>query len=70
MTVLTESDVYKRQGLGLWLEPEVIGVRSPLAATLPDDAFFRRHGVRVSDSGRYLLDLSLIHISCCYSLAL
>ena len=43
-------------GLGLWLEPEVIGVRSPLAATLPDDAFFRRHGVRVSDSGRYLLD--------------
>lgn len=43
-------------GLGLWLEPEVIGVKSPLAATLPDDAFFTRHGVRVCDSGRYLLD--------------
>lgn len=43
-------------GLGLWLEPEVIGVRSPLAASLPDDAFIRRHGERVSDSGRFLLD--------------
>lgn len=43
-------------GLGLWLEPEVIGVKSPLAASLPDEAFFTRHGVRVCDSGRYLLD--------------
>lgn len=43
-------------GLGLWLEPEVIGVKSPLAKTLPDSAFFQRHGVRVCDSGRYLLD--------------
>ena len=43
-------------GLGLWLEPEVIGVKSPLAQTLPDSAFFQRHGVRVCDSGRYLLD--------------
>ncbi len=34
-------------GLGLWLEPEVIGVKSPLAQSLPDDAFFQRHGVRV-----------------------
>lgn len=43
-------------GLGLWLEPEVIGVKSPLASMLPDSAFFQRHGVRVCDSGRYLLD--------------
>lgn len=43
-------------GLGLWLEPEVIGVKSPLAASLPEEAFFTRHGVRVCDSGRYLLD--------------
>lgn len=43
-------------GLGLWLEPEVIGVKSPLAQSLPDSAFFQRHGVRVCDSGRYLLD--------------
>jgi alpha-galactosidase len=42
---------------GLWLEPEVIGVRSPLAQELPDDAFLTRRGVRVAESGRYLLDL-------------
>nr|WP_272954966.1 glycoside hydrolase family 36 protein [Kribbella shirazensis] len=42
---------------GLWLEPEVIGVRSPIAAELPDDAFLTRRGERVSESGRYLLDL-------------
>jgi len=42
---------------GLWLEPEVVGVRSPLAATLPDDAFFSRAGVRVVEHGRHLLDL-------------
>lgn len=42
---------------GLWLEPEVIGVRSPLARTLPDEAFFSRAGVRVAEHGRHLLDL-------------
>lgn len=42
---------------GLWLEPEVIGVRSPLAETLPDEAFFQRAGVRIAEHGRHLLDL-------------
>ncbi|MEV6283912.1 glycoside hydrolase family 36 protein [Kribbella sp. NPDC051770] len=42
---------------GLWLEPEVIGTRSPIARELPDDAFLTRHGRRVTQSGRYLLDL-------------
>lgn len=42
---------------GLWLEPEVIGVRSPLAESLPDDAFFQRRGVRIAEHGRHLLDL-------------
>ncbi|MEU4392119.1 glycoside hydrolase family 36 protein [Kribbella sp. NPDC023855] len=42
---------------GLWLEPEVIGVRSPIAGELPDDAFLTRRGRRVIESGRYLLDL-------------
>jgi alpha-galactosidase len=42
---------------GLWLEPEVIGVNSPLALTLPDDAFFYRRGIRVAEHGRHLLDL-------------
>ncbi|MFI9848235.1 alpha-galactosidase [Nonomuraea sp. NPDC051941] len=42
---------------GLWLEPEVIGVSSPLAQSLPDEAFFRRDGIRVTDNLRHHLDL-------------
>lgn len=42
--------------VGLWLEPEVIGVNSPMADALPDSAFFQRHGERVADQGRYHLD--------------
>jgi len=43
---------------GLWLEPEVVGVRSPVAEQLPADAFFTRGGARVVEQGRYHLDLS------------
>jgi alpha-galactosidase len=43
---------------GLWLEPEVVGVRSPLAGQLPPPAFFARDGERVVENGRYHLDLS------------
>jgi len=42
---------------GLWLEPEVIGVQSPVAERLPDSAFFYRNGARVAEHGRYHLDL-------------
>lgn len=42
---------------GLWLEPEVIGVNSPAALTLPDDAFLQRNGKRVVEHHRYHLDL-------------
>ncbi|MER7922372.1 glycoside hydrolase family 36 protein [Streptomyces sp. NPDC096057] len=42
---------------GLWLEPEVVGVRSPLARTLPPEAFFQRGGIRVTEHGRHHLDL-------------
>jgi alpha-galactosidase len=42
---------------GLWLEPEVIGVRSPMARKLPDGAFLQRGGVRLVEHGRYHLDL-------------
>jgi alpha-galactosidase len=42
---------------GLWLEPEVVGVRSPVANELPDEAFFQRGGRRVAEWGRYQLDL-------------
>jgi alpha-galactosidase len=42
---------------GLWLEPEVIGVHSPLARTLPDAAFLQRSGQRVEEHERFHLDL-------------
>lgn len=42
---------------GLWLEPEVVGVNSPLATTLPADSFLHLAGERVVEHGRYLLDL-------------
>lgn len=42
---------------GLWLEPEVIGVKSPMASRLPDEAFLQRGGKRIVEHGRYHLDL-------------
>jgi alpha-galactosidase len=42
---------------GLWVEPEVVGVRSPVAGSLPDSAFMRRGGVRIVEHDRYFLDL-------------
>ncbi|MFD7656067.1 glycoside hydrolase family 36 protein [Actinosynnema sp. NPDC059797] len=52
------ADRIRARGMvpGLWLEPEVVGVRSELARVLPDEAFFRRHGERVAEHGRYHLD--------------
>jgi len=52
-------DHIRERGLvpGLWLEPEVVGVTSDAAASLPDDAFLQRDGVRVRENNRYLLDL-------------
>ncbi|WP_375389040.1 glycoside hydrolase family 36 protein [uncultured Amnibacterium sp.] len=43
---------------GLWLEPEVVGINSPVARSLPDDAFLSRHGVRIVEHSRYVLDLA------------
>jgi len=42
---------------GLWLEPEVVGVNSPVAGQLPAEAFFQRDGRLVVEHGRYHLDL-------------
>jgi len=42
---------------GLWLEPEVVGVGSPIAESLPPDAFLQRRGHRVEEHDRYHLDL-------------
>ena len=52
-------DAIKDAGMipGIWIEPEVIGVKSPMAEKLPDSAFFQRHGKRVVEQERYLLDL-------------
>jgi alpha-galactosidase len=41
---------------GLWLEPEVVGVRSPIAEKLPAEAFFADGDRRVQENGRFHLD--------------
>ena len=53
------TDHIRERGMvpGLWLEPEVVGVTSRAATTLPDAAFLQRRGVRVREHNRYLLDL-------------
>jgi len=42
---------------GLWIEPEAVGVRSPVADRLPAEAFLMRDGQRVVEQARYHLDL-------------
>lgn len=53
-------DTIRAAGLvpGVWVEPEVIGVRSPAADSLPTDAFFQANGKRVIEKNRYQLDYS------------
>lgn len=41
---------------GVWLEPEVIGIRSPIADQLPPSAFFQENGHRIIEKARYQLD--------------
>lgn len=41
---------------GVWVEPEVMGVRSKAANELPPDAFFQENGKRVVEKKRYQLD--------------
>ncbi len=50
-------DYIRKKGMkpGLWIEFEVVGSNSPLK-TKPDNWFLMRHGKRVIDGGRYLLD--------------
>lgn len=52
------TDEIRASGMrvGLWFEPEVIGIDSPAARALPDDAFFTRFGARVREHDRYHLD--------------
>ncbi|WP_171114488.1 MULTISPECIES: alpha-galactosidase [unclassified Streptomyces] len=57
--IVAVLDRIRERGMvpGLWLEPEVVGVRSPVAAALPPEAFFQRDGVRLTEQGRHQLDL-------------
>lgn len=50
-------DYIKQKGMkpGLWLEFEVVGMSSPMK-NKPDSWFLMRHGKRIIDGGRYLLD--------------
>ncbi|KAK8071441.1 hypothetical protein PG997_011644 [Apiospora hydei] len=41
---------------GLWVEAEVIGVRSAVADALPPAAYFQRDGERILEKNRYQLD--------------
>ncbi|TQM82990.1 alpha-galactosidase [Saccharothrix saharensis] len=52
------ADHVRARGMvpGIWLEPEVVGVRSAMARSLPDEAFFQRQGARVGEHGRFHLD--------------
>lgn len=52
-------DAIQAEGMvpGLWLEPEVVGTRSPIAGILPDEAFLQRNGQRIVEHHRYHLDL-------------
>lgn len=51
-------DYIRSKGMipGLWLELEVMGIRSPKLAETDDSWFFKRHGQRVKDRSRYQLD--------------
>ncbi|MDN3241561.1 glycoside hydrolase family 36 protein [Glycomyces tritici] len=57
--LLSVIDAIRANGMrpGLWLEPEAVGVESPMAKRLPDEAFFQRFGERVSEAGHFQLDL-------------
>lgn len=52
---LIDTILSKKMIPGLWLEPEVVGINSPLK-TKPDNWFLMRNGKRIIDNSRYLLD--------------
>ena len=51
-------DTIRRNGLipGVWLEPEVVGIKSIVGTQLPEDAFFQQNGQRVVERNRWQLD--------------
>ncbi len=53
-------DQIRKLGLlpGVWVEPEAVGVMSPVASSLPSEAFLQRDGIQVREHNRYHLDFS------------
>ncbi|KAH7377392.1 glycoside hydrolase superfamily [Pyrenochaeta sp. MPI-SDFR-AT-0127] len=51
-------DTIRAHGLipGVWLEPEVVGIRSIVGSQLPEAAFFQHSGQRIVERGRFQLD--------------
>lgn len=51
-------DYIRSKGMipGIWLEIETMGIQCPILDQFEDACFFMRHGKRVIDHGRYLLD--------------
>ena len=52
------ADYIYKKGMkpGIWFEPEVVGINSPMLERLSDKCFFMRHGKRVVDYKRCMLD--------------
>ena len=52
-------DYIRKKGMrpGLWVEPEDIGMGSKVLDRFDDDAFFTRHGMRVTERGRHQFDM-------------
>jgi alpha-galactosidase len=51
-------DFIREKGMkpGIWLEHEVVGEDSPMKDKYPEHFFFMRHGKRIKDNLRYMLD--------------
>ena len=51
-------DYIRSKGMipGIWLEIETMGISCPVVSQFEDACFFMRHGKKVIDHGRYLLD--------------
>lgn len=56
LKAVTDDILCRGMRVGLWLEPEVVGIHSPAARLLPEEAFFQRYGRRVQEHERYHLD--------------
>jgi alpha-galactosidase len=56
--LISVFDAIRAKGMrpGIWLEPEAVGEQAAAGRELPEEAFFRRHGERVSETGHFQLD--------------